>query len=94
MDAHQREQLTPGMEVYDATGQRVGSLTAVAVRLHPERGSFDPTAPCPDEVMLDVHTSGFLGFGERLDVPITVVERIEGHTIFLARPIRELRHHR
>lgn len=91
MQAQGVERFSSGMDVFDATGERIGRVTAVAVRLRPVAGSPDPSAPCPEEVMLDVHTNGFLGLGPRVDVPVTEVDRVEGHCVFLRRPVRELR---
>lgn len=86
--------LAPGMDVYDATGHRIGVVTAVARRLRLDPGCPDPSIPCVEEQVLDVHTSGFLGLGERIDIPLALIERLEVHCIFLTRPVRELRHRR
>jgi sporulation protein YlmC with PRC-barrel domain len=93
MQAVRFDHLQPGMDVFDATGHNIGRVTAIARRLVWEPGCPDPNVPCVEEKVLDVHTSGFLGLGERIDVPLSMIESVEDHCIILSRPATELRHH-
>ena len=89
IDPTQQRQLlgriVAGMEVCDVTGDKLGSIA----RVH---HLDEATAPLSDGVpgeVLEVKT-GFLGLGQRLYVPLSVVQEVFSHTIFLGRSREDL----
>lgn len=78
--------IVSGMDVCDVSGDKIGSVA----RSHRVSGRPDPvTGSVPDEV-LEVKT-GFLGFGKRLFVPMSVVQEVLAESVFLARSRGELK---
>jgi len=67
------------MDVYDVTGDKIGSVARVhridQTPDHVGAGTFDE--------ILDVKT-GFLGFGKRLYVPVGAVQEMQRQSLFLA----------
>jgi hypothetical protein len=74
--------ITPGMDVCDVTGEKVGSIS----HIHGfGETTDDATTPARtgDEV-IEVKT-GFLGFGKHLYIPLTAVQEVLTDSIFLSK---------
>ena len=76
--------ITPGMDVCDVTGEKVGSVAHV-YRLEGQTETTDANAPAPsgDEI-IEVKT-GFLGLGKHLYIPVSVVQEVLTDSIFLSK---------
>ena len=86
--AHQRHTLgriVDGMEVCDVSGDKIGSVA----RVHHLDELPGPDGEAALDEILEVKT-GFLGLGQRLYVPLSVVQEVFSETIFLSRSKEEL----
>jgi hypothetical protein len=73
--------ITPGMDVCDVTGEKVGSIAHI-YRFDDAAGENTP-ARAGDE-FIEVKT-GFLGFGKHLYIPLNEVQEVLTDSIFLSK---------
>ena len=77
--------ITPGMDVCDVTGEKVGSISHI---YHLDQGTeaTDEATPAHtgDEI-IEVKT-GFLGLGKHYYIPVSAVQEVLTDSIFLSKP--------
>lgn len=73
--------ITPGMDVCDVTGEKVGSISHIY--RFDEATNADPSARPGDEI-IEVKT-GFLGFGKHFYIPLSAVQEVLTDSIFLSK---------
>lgn len=83
------DRIAPGMDVYDATGQRIGTVEAIYHEILPETNGNNGAVP-PFEEGIEIKTEKFLGLGGYLSVPLDTIVRIDGNSIFLGVSLAEL----
>lgn len=74
--------ITPGMDVCDVTGEKVGSISHIYRFDHADDGSAAPVPSVGEYI--EVKT-GFLGLGKHLWVPVSEVQEVLTDSIFLSR---------
>jgi hypothetical protein len=76
-------QLVPDMDVCDANGDKIGTITHVhrydVAMVGGGRGDGQP----PHEEVLEVKT-GFLGLGKRLYIPLSAVQNVSRDCVFVS----------
>jgi len=73
--------ITPGMDVCDVTGEKVGSITHV---YRFDEATGENTSAHNGDEFIEVKT-GFLGFGKHLFIPISAVQEVLTDSIFLSK---------
>jgi hypothetical protein len=73
--------ITPGMDVCDVTGEKVGSISHIY--RFDEATEADPAAHAGEEI-LEVKT-GFLGLGKHYYIPLGAVQEVLTDSIFLSK---------
>lgn len=74
--------ITPGMDVCDVTGAKVGSISHIH-RFDEGLVTETTTAARHDDEIIEVKT-GFLGFGTHYFLPISTVQEVLADSIFLS----------
>ena len=74
--------ITPGMDVCDVTGEKVGSIAHVYQFEDAAAESATPARTA--EEIIEVKT-GFLGFGKHLFIPVSAVQEVLTDSIFLSK---------
>jgi hypothetical protein len=73
--------ITPGMDVCDVTGEKVGSISHIY--RFDEATEADPAARAGEEI-IEVKT-GFLGLGTHYYIPLSAVQEVLTDSIFLSK---------
>jgi Uncharacterized protein conserved in bacteria (DUF2171) len=83
--------ITPGMDVCDVTGEKVGSISHIyhldesTAGTAPTEGTAPESTPArTGEEILEVKT-GFLGLGKHWYIPISAVQEVLTDSIFLSK---------
>lgn len=74
--------ITPGMDVCDVTGEKVGSIAHIYQ--FEDAATEDVTPARATEEIIEVKT-GFLGFGKHLFIPVSAVQEVLTDSIFLSK---------
>jgi hypothetical protein len=78
--------ITPGMDVCDVTGDKIGSIS----HLHRQNsvgeasGEGPTTAIHPTDEIMEIKT-GFLGMGKHLYIPVSEVQEVLTDSVFLSK---------
>jgi hypothetical protein len=73
--------ITPGMDVCDVTGEKVGSIAHI---YRFDESTQENAASRAGEELLEVKT-GFLGLGKHLYVPMSAVQEVLTDSVFLSK---------
>jgi len=73
--------ITPGMDVCDITGEKVGSISHIY--RFDEATSADSEGRPGDDI-IEVKT-GFLGFGKHYYIPLSAVQEVLSESLFLSK---------
>lgn len=76
--------ITPGMDVCDVTGEKVGSIAHV---YRADEGTVAPNADAPTRSATDIIEvkSGFFGLGKHYFIPVSEVQEVLTDSVFLAK---------
>jgi hypothetical protein len=76
--------ITPGMDVCDVTGEKVGSIAHVH---RMDDGTLTPTADTPARSTADIIEvkSGFFGLGKHYYIPASEVQEVLTDSVFLSK---------
>lgn len=74
--------ITPGMDVCDVTGEKVGSIAHI-YQFEETADEAATPARTGDEI-IEVKT-GFLGFGKHLYIPLSAVQEVLTDSVFLSK---------
>ena len=75
--------ITPGMDVCDVTGEKVGTIAHIYQLDQGTEATEEPAAHTGDEY-IEVK-SGFLGLGKHYYVPMSAVQEVLTDSIFLSK---------
>jgi hypothetical protein len=73
--------ITPGMDVCDVTGEKVGSITHI---YRFDEATDENTPARAGDEFIEVKT-GFMGFGKHLYIPMSAVQEVLTDSIFLSK---------
>jgi hypothetical protein len=77
--------ITPGMDVCDVTGEKVGTIAHI-YRFDQGAEPVDEHAPAPaGDEFIEVK-SGFLGLGKHYYIPMSAVQEVLTDSIFISKP--------
>jgi hypothetical protein len=76
--------ITPGMDVCDVTGEKVGSISHI-YQLDQGTGTTDEATPArTGDELIEVKT-GFLGLGKHYYIPMSAVQEVLTDSIFISK---------
>ena len=76
--------ITPGMDVCDVTGEKVGTIAHIYQFDHGTEATEEPAASHTGDEYIEVK-SGFLGLGKHYYIPTSAVQEVLTDSIFLSK---------